>query len=123
MGVNVLLYQVTGERHYLREAQRIADASYQYFVSGLRVDSQPPFFNSIYFKNLLLLESVTHTDRYRQAMQRYAERMWSTHRDPSTGLLHFAAVGDPHVQMIEQAAMEQIYAVLAWPAARYRDLY
>ena len=123
VGVNVLLYEVTGQRHYLQEAERIAAASYDYFVRGGRLDGQPPFFNSIYFKNLLLLESVTHGTRYRQAMADYAERMWSTHRDPATGLFHFAAAGDQHVQMIEQAAMTQLYAVLSWPTSAYQHLY
>jgi len=122
VGVNVLLYEVTGQRKYLREAQRIAAASYDYFVSGGRLDAQPPFFNSIYFKNLLLLESVTHGTTYRKAMAAYAERTWATRRDPATGLFHFAD-GDPHVQMIQQAAMVQIYAVLAWSPSDYRHLY
>ena len=123
VGVNVLLYEVTGQRRYLHEAQRIAAASYDYFVRGGRLDGQPAFFNSIYFKNLLLLESVTHGTRYRQAMADYAERTWDTRRDPATGLFHFAAGGDQHVQMIEQAAMTQIYAVLSWPASNYGRLY
>lgn len=123
VGVNVLFYRVTGDRSYLREARRIAAAAYDYFVAGGRLDAQPPYFNSIFFKNLLLLESVTGGRRYRAAMSAYAERMWLTKRDPSTGLFHFAASGDEHVQMIEQAAMTQIYAVLAWRPDKYRQLY
>jgi rhamnogalacturonyl hydrolase YesR len=122
VGVNVLLYEVTHQRPYLAEAERIAAASYQYFVAQGRLDSQPPYFNSIYFKNLLLLESVTGGSTYHQAMSAYADRMWRTHRDASSGLFHFAA-GDPHTQMIEQAAMTQIYAVLAWRRADYARLY
>jgi predicted alpha-1,6-mannanase (GH76 family) len=123
VGVNVLLYEVTGQRHYLREAERIAAASYEYYVTGGRLDGQPAFFNSIYFKNLLLLESVTQETKYRKAMADYAERTWNSRRDPATGLFHFAADGNPHVQMIEQAAMVQIYAVLAWRPADYHRLY
>ena len=123
VGVNVLLFEITGQRRYLAEAQRIAAASYAYFVRGGRLDTQPPYFNSIYFKNLLLLASVTHASSYRRAMADYAQRMWTSHRDPATGLFHFAAAGDQHTQMIEQAAMTQIYAVLAWRPSDYRQLY
>jgi hypothetical protein len=121
VGVNVLLYQVTHDREYLRRAQRIADAAYTYYVTQGRLDDQPIFFNSIFFKNLLLLESVTGSGRYRQAMARYADRVWSTARDPRTGLVHFAA--DGRTQAIEQAALVQIYAVLAWPPAKWPILY
>ena len=123
VGVNVLLYRVTGQRKYLAEAKRVAAASYAYFVRGGRVDTQPPAFNAIYFKNLLLLESVTGATAYRRAMAAYAQRMWTGHRDAATGLFHFAAGGDDHTQMIEQAAMVQIYAVLAWRPSDYRRLY
>lgn len=123
VGVDVLLYEVTGQHKYLAEAQRVATASYDYYATGVRLDAQPPYFNSIYFKNLLLLESVTGSTKFRQSMSLYAERMWATHRDPSTGLFHFAASGDPHTQMIEQAAMVQLYAVLAWRPSDYRRLY
>jgi hypothetical protein len=123
VGVNVLLYRVTGNRKYLAEAKRVAAASYDYYVTGGQLTTQPPFFNSIYFKNLLLLESTTGGTKYRHAMQNYADLIWSTQRDASTGLFHFAANDDPHTQMIEQAAMVQIYAVLAWRNSDYRRLY
>ncbi|HEY8300990.1 MAG TPA: glycoside hydrolase family 76 protein [Jatrophihabitans sp.] len=121
IGVDVLLFRITHQRSYLAEAERIAQASRAYFgTAGL--DKQPPYFNSIYFKNLLLLQSVDHVNHRRQ-LAAYAERMWQTHRDPNTGLFHFAAAGDPHVQMIEQAAMTQIFAVLAWPPSDFTRLY
>jgi len=121
VGVNVLLYQVTHDRKYLRRAERIADAAYTYYITQGRLYGQPIFFNSIYFKNLLLLESVTGDGRYRRAMARYADHVWSTNRDPHTGLVHFDAAGG--TQVIEQAALVQIYAVLAWPPAKWPILY
>jgi hypothetical protein len=42
-------------------------------------------------------------------------------RDPATNLVHFDA--DGRTQAIQQAALVQIYAVLAWPAAKWRILY
>ena len=121
VGVNVLLYQVTHDRKYLRRAERIADAAYTYYITQGRLYGQPIFFNSIFFKNLLLLESVSGSGRYRQAMARYADHVWSANRDPETNLVHFDAAGG--TQAIEQAALVQIYAVLAWPPAKWPILY
>ena len=121
VGVNVLLYQATHDRKYLRRAERIADAAYTYYVTQGRLHAQPIFFNSIFFKNLLLLESVTGSRKYRQAMARYADQVWSTSRDPGTNLVHFDADGG--TEAIQQAALVQIYAVLAWPPAKWPILY
>lgn len=120
VGVNVLLYRITHDRTYLRRAESIARSAYDYFVTGGRLSGQPPFFNSIFFKNLLLLESVTGGSTYHDAMARYAETVWSQNRDPDTGLFHFA--GGP-TESLQQAAMIQIFAVLAWNPARYPLLY
>jgi predicted alpha-1,6-mannanase (GH76 family) len=121
IGVNVLLYQATRDRKYLRRAERIAEAAYTYYVTEGRLYGQPIFFNSIFFKNLLLLESVTGSGKYHQAMARYADQVWSTSRDPHTNLVHFDANGG--TQVIQQAALVQIYAVLAWPRAEWPILY
>jgi uncharacterized protein YyaL (SSP411 family) len=121
VGVNVLLYEVTGDRTYLRRAERTAEAAFDYYVTQGRLFTQPVYFNSIFFKNLLLLESVTNKDAYHQAMADYADQVWSTMRDPATGLVHFDAAGG--AEAIQQAAFAQIYAVLAWPRAKWRTLY
>ena len=124
--LDLRLHQFTGERRYLErahlaEAQRVARAAHRWFVTEGRLDGQPAFFTSIYFKNLLLLESVTGGTTYRDAMRDHADRMWDRHRDPATGLFSFG--GDEGTETIEQAAMTQVLAVLAWPRGRYRDLY
>jgi rhamnogalacturonyl hydrolase YesR len=121
VGVNVLLYQATHDRAYLRRAEQVAEAAYQYYVAQGRLYTQPVFFNSIFFKNLLLLESVSGGQKYRQAMADYADQVWSTMRDPDTNLVHFDAAGG--TQAIQQAALAQIYAVLAWPPAKWSTLY
>ncbi|WP_405923140.1 glycoside hydrolase family 76 protein [Streptomyces sp. NBC_00035] len=121
VGVNVLLHRATRERVYLRRAERIAEAAYAYYVTQGRLFSQPVFFNSIFFKNLLLLESVSGDGRYRRAMADYADQVWSTMRDPATGLVHFNSSGG--TEAIQQAAFAQLYAVLAWPPALWPTLY
>jgi hypothetical protein len=121
IGVNVLLYKATHDRTYLTRAQRIAEAAYSYYVTSDKLKSQPVYFNSIFFKNLLLLESVTGGHKYQQAMSDYAEWVWTTARDPKTGLVHFDTGGT--TQSIEQAAAAQIFAVLAWPRPKWSTLY
>ncbi|MFE4622776.1 glycoside hydrolase family 76 protein [Streptomyces mirabilis] len=121
VGVNVLLYKATHDRTYLRRAERIAQAAYVYYVTQGRLFTQPVYFNSIFFKNLLLLESVTRDGMYHQAMADYADELWSTMRDPGTGLVHFDSSGG--TEAIQQAAFAQLYAVLAWPRELWPTLY
>ncbi|MCX5402044.1 glycoside hydrolase family 76 protein [Streptomyces sp. NBC_00102] len=121
VGVGVLLYEATRDRTYLNQARRTAEAAYTHFVTEDRLLSQPVFFNSIFFKNLLLLESVTGGSVYRQAMADYADHIWSEQRDSATGLMRFAENGT--TQAIEQAAAVQVFAVLSWPRGAWRTLY
>ncbi|MFG1807407.1 glycoside hydrolase family 76 protein [Streptomyces sp. NPDC049040] len=121
IGVNVLLYKATHDRTYLARAERIAKAAYTYYVTGDKLTSQPVYFNSIFFKNLLLLESVTGGHKYQQAMTGYADWVWSSARDPETGLVHFDTGGT--TQSIQQAAAAQIFATLAWPRSKWSTLY
>jgi hypothetical protein len=121
VGVGVLLYQVTHDRKYLAQAKATARAAYDYYVTGGRLAGQPPFFNSIFFANLLLLESVTGGHTYRDAMAAYADQVWTTRRDAATGLFHFDTDGT--TEAIQQAAMAQIYALLAWPRGKTAVLY
>lgn len=121
VGVNVLLYQITGDAVYLQRAEKLADAALQFYVADGALYTQPPYFNSIFFKNLLLLSSVNHNERYVQAMRDYADQVWNHYRNPSTGLFHFQSAGQ--TQLLEQAAMTQIYAVLSWDPKNYDKLY
>jgi len=123
IGVNVLLYKATGDDKYLTEARRIAAASQAYFIGGNRLEHQPVPFNAIYFKNLLLLESVVGGSRYRREMQAYSDRMWRRHRDPKTGLFRSPGRERGAFRVIDQGAMIQIDAVLGWDPARYALLY
>jgi uncharacterized protein YyaL (SSP411 family) len=121
IGVNVLFYQVTGDITYLNRAKNIANAALDYYGTNDSLYQQPAYFNSIFFKNQLLLHSVNHDQRYVKSMQDYADRVWDTYRDPATGLFHFN--GSQATQLLEQAAMTQIYAVLSWSPSQYHVLY
>jgi hypothetical protein len=121
VGVNVLLYKITGNPTYLHSAQNIANAALAYYGTNNNLYGQPAPFNSIFFKNLLLLQTVDHNPRYQQAMQAYADTVWSNYRDATTGLFRFDT--SKPTQLLEQAAMTQIYSVLSWSPASYDILY
>ncbi len=121
VGVNTLFYQITGDRTYLQRAENIASAALDFYGTNNSLYSQPSYFNSIFFKNLLLLSSVNHNQSYSQAMQAYADKVWDTYRDAATGLFRFDA--SKPTQLLEQAAMVQIYAVLSWSPFSYGILY
>src|SRR5579859_3091800 len=120
VGVNVLFNEITGDPTYLQKAENIATAALAFYGQSA-LYQQPPYFNSIFFKNLLLLHSVNHNQSYVQAMQAYADQVWNTNRDAATGLFHFN--GSTTTQLLEQAAMTQIYAVLSWAPPQYSNLY
>jgi glycosyl hydrolase family 76 len=119
LGASTLLYKATGERKYLNRAKAIADAALEFYGTDDRLWKQPPRFNAILFKNLLILDNESHDPAYKKTFKDYAERAWNEARDPETGLYHFV---DGPVQLLEQAAPVQINALLAWPRTRYRWL-
>lgn len=121
IGVNVLFYQITKDHTYLQRAQTLAKTALNYYINGGRLFSQPPYFNAIFFKNLLLLQSVDNNKEYERAMQDYADTVWNLFRDPATGLFHFSKADQTY--LLEQASMTQIYAVLAWDKDDYQNLY
>jgi hypothetical protein len=61
-------------------------------------------------RNLLLLGAADGDPRWRVAVQAYADAAWATARDPLTGVFRF---GRPRGSLLEQAALTQIYALLA----------
>ena len=91
-------------------------------LRGDRLADQPIFFNSIYFKNLLLLESVTGGHTYRDAQQAYADSLWNDVRDPQTNLFLVLDESDS-TTLLDQSAAVQIFATLAWPRGLASTLY
>lgn len=119
LGAATLLYKATGDRKYLTKAKSIATASLAFYGAEDRLWNQPARFNAIFFKNLLILDGVSHDAAYKKTMQAYADRAYDEARDPATGLYHF---DEGPVQLLEQSAPVQINALLAWPRSRYGQL-
>jgi hypothetical protein len=115
IGAGTLLYQVTGNGEYLYEARQTAAAALAYFTSE-RLGAENPFFPSIYFRNLMYLDSVTHDPPGPRLAQAYVDYSW-LHLRLTNDL--FVAGSPPSGQLLVQAAIVQIYALLASPPSTY----
>ena len=115
IGAAAMLYQATGDRTFLAQAQATAHAAVAYF-SEQRLQAEPRFFVAVYLRNLLLLDSLRPDPTYRGAASGYASWAWKSIRQKDTGLFVF----DPSsFQLLDQASMVEVYALLAAPATTY----
>jgi hypothetical protein len=115
IGAGVLLYQATGNGAYLYQARQTAKAALAYFTLE-RLLSENPFFPSVYFRNLMYLDSVTHDPPGPKLAQSYIDSVW-VHQRLTNDLFVFGS--PPSSQLLSQAAVVQIYALLSTPAATY----
>ncbi len=115
IGAGTLLYQFTHNPAYLYEARQTATASLAYFTNE-RLGSEIPFFVSVYFRNLLYLDSVTHDPPGPSIAQNYVNYAWQYLR-LSNNMFVFGS--PPSAQLLVQAAIVQIYALLSSPATTY----
>jgi hypothetical protein len=109
IGAGTLLYQATGNAGYLYQARQTAKAALAYFTPE-RLGAEIPFFPSVYFRNLLYLDSVTHDPPGRRLAQSYVDYAWQ-HLRLSGDV--FVAGSPPSAQLLVQAAIVQIYALLS----------
>lgn len=123
VGANVLLARQagTGQAVYLARAESIARKALRHFGSR-GYESQPAAFNAIFFRNLLLLHAATSDAGLRteiaDTVRAYADGAWSKRRDRHDGF-HFSSGG---VTLLDQSAMVQLLALLAWDPGAYRKL-
>ncbi len=120
LGASALLFRATRDRRYLEHGQEIARA----VLDRMDLTRQPASFNCMLCRNLLVLASVGDADAarsYGQALRGYADWAWDTVRDPATTLFPFDGVGAP-VTLLDQAAMVQVNALLAWDAQDWPKL-
>jgi len=133
LGANVLLARrgeggpgagragAAGGPRYLARAEAIARKALRHFGGG-GFDRQPAAFNAIFFRNLLLLHAATDDDSLRTeiiaAMRGYADRAWDERRGDDDRF-HFSGHAPT---LLDQSAMVQLLALLAWDPAWYRLL-
>jgi hypothetical protein len=115
IGAGTLLFQATGNAAYLYQARQTAKAALQYFTPE-RLGAENPFFPSVYFRNLLYLDSVTHDPPGPKIAQAYVDYAWQNLR-LSNNL--FVAGSPASAQLLVQAAIVQVYALLCSPPSSY----
>jgi hypothetical protein len=115
IGAGALLYEATGEGSYLYDARQTARAALAYFTPE-RLALEIPFFPSVYFRNLMYLDSITHDPPGRRIAQPYVDYAWQ-HLRQANDL--FVWGSPPSAQLLVQAAIAQIYALLASPPSTY----
>ena len=115
IGAGTMLYQATGNRGYLAQARNTAAAALAYFTTA-RLNTENPFFPSVYFRNLLYLDSVTGGRAAANAAQAYVNYAWA-HLRTREDLFVAASTGS--AQLLVQSAIVQIYALLSSPASSY----
>jgi hypothetical protein len=115
IGAGALLYKATGNQAYLNQARQTATAALSYFTPE-RLGSEIANFPSIYFRNLLYLDSITHELPGAKIAQAYVDYAWG-HLRLKNDL--FLGGEPPEPQLLTQAAIVQIYALLSSPPTSY----
>jgi Glycosyl hydrolase family 76 len=115
MGAGALLYEATGEGAYLYQARQTAKAALEHFTTE-KLELENPFFASVYFRNLLYLDSVTHDPPGPKLVQSYVNYAWQNLRLDSDLFVS----GSPSTStLLGQSAIVQLYALLSTPPATY----
>jgi hypothetical protein len=115
MGAGTLLYQATANSGYLFQARQTAKLALAYFTTE-KLELENPFFASVYFRNLLYLDSVTHDPPGPKLVQEFVNYSWDNLR--LAGNLFVS--GSPSTStLLGQSAIVQMYALLSTPAWTY----
>ncbi len=122
IGATVLLGRRGGPERdgLLARAEEIARKALRHFAGGW--ERQPPAFNAIFFRNLLLLHGATDDaqlpDEIIEAIRAYVDYAWYERRDHHDRF-HLT---DGGVTLLNQSAIVQLLALLAWDPAGYLNL-
>ncbi|QNL49405.1 AGE family epimerase/isomerase [Olivibacter sp. SDN3] len=119
-----LLYQLTGENHYLTEAQNIAQSSYQYFFSSFETEDGQQFrllkksdvwFIAVMLRGFVELYNVDQNKTYISVFKENLTYAWN-HMREEDGLFNKDWSGQEKEEkkwVLTQAAMVEMYARLA----------
>lgn len=119
----VLLYQVTKDENYLKDAQNTAKGAYEKF-SGMRkgIDdtetrfySASPWFNVILLRGLFALYEVDQNAEYVQTMADNARYAWKNTRDENGFLGNdWAGIDNKkHKWLLDNACMIELYSEIS----------
>ncbi len=105
---NVLLYDITKNKKYLREAQRVASAAKNFFYRHDRLPGNY-WFNAVLLRGEIALYHIDKNKDHIQFFIDDANRIWKDERN-AEGLM---GKKDKRKSLIDQVAMIEIYARLA----------
>jgi hypothetical protein len=118
-GAALLRYRASGAAEFLRAAEAITRTALDRYAG--RYLEQAAAFNAIFFRNLLLLHTVTGDPDLRPRigaeMSGYADQIWAQRQ--SDDLLPRA---DGRLTLLDQSALVSVLALLAWNPADYARL-
>jgi uncharacterized protein YyaL (SSP411 family) len=103
---NVLFYQLTRDKKYLEEAQRIAKAGRSYFFKNGKLPGNY-WFNAVMLRGYAALYKIDHNKEWINFFREEADRVWAKERDKDNLL-----GSKPVKQLIDQAGMLEINARL-----------
>ncbi|PZF60698.1 hypothetical protein DEI81_11880 [Curtobacterium sp. MCBD17_013] len=118
IGAGTLLYESTGNRTYLHQAEQTAAASVSYYGTNGNLYHQPDVFNAIFFRNLFGLAAINHDPSYARMAAAYADTAWVEDRQ-SNGLFNDPDASGGESPVNQTAPMVEIYALLAKSAPVY----
>lgn len=103
---SVQLYEITKEKKYLQEAQRVAKAARQHFFRKQKFPDHY-WFNVVLLRGYIELYQVDADPQYLKLFKQDAERIWKEEKDAKD------LIGKkPWKTLIDQAAMLEMYARL-----------
>lgn len=104
---NALLYNITKNKNYLEEAERIASSAKNHFYKNGKLPGNH-WFNAVLLRGFVELYHTNHDKQQLQFFIDDAERIWKDERDDNNLL------GEKKTKsLIDQSAMMEIYARLA----------
>lgn len=103
---NVILYQLTKDKKYLKEANRVAAAGKAHFFVNGKLPSNY-WFNAVMLRGYEALYLIDKNPGWIDFFKIDADRVWNQERDASNLLGK-----KPHKELIDQAGMLEIYARL-----------
>ena len=104
---NVLLFEITKDKSYLNDAERVATAGRKFFFKNGRLPGGY-WFNAVMLRGYEALYKVDANKQWVDFFRQDADAIWNNERDANN------MIGTkPAKSLIDQAAMMEIYARLA----------
>ncbi len=119
----VMLYEETGDKQYLTDAQNTAAGTDAFFRTATdkvnpstKVYKDMAWFNVILYRGLKALQKTDHVNTYTQALTGNAIHAWTTYRD-SNGLLGRDWSGhqeEPYKWLLDNACLIELFAEMSY---------